>query len=68
MKQSFDQPRSEIVRFGKNVIVTSTCYCNVDGEDWWLLYGEPDGDCPNLNNPECSCKLNMTDPSAGNCV
>lgn len=68
MKQEFNKPLSEVVRFGKNVIATSVCYCNIGGTDWWIEYGEADGECPNLNNPECSCKLNFTNPDAGNCV
>jgi len=66
VKQSFEKPICEIVRFHNNVITDSTnCICWDGNQDW----GEgADSECPNLNLPECQCKLNVTDPSLGNCV
>lgn len=65
MKNRFAEPAFEVVRFGKSVIATSGCGC----DDGIIDYGPgQDEDCPNLNDPNCSCKLNTTNPALGNCV
>ncbi len=65
MKSKFVEPAIEVVRFGNGIITTSDCSCF----DGIINYGAgQDGDCPNLNDPNCSCAMNTTNPALGNCI
>lgn len=65
MKSRFAEPEFEVVRFGDGIITTSGCSC-FDGA---IVWGEGENeDCPNLNDPNCSCGMNTTNPALGNCV
>ena len=65
MKVRFVEPTYEVIRFGEKILTVSDCVCWDGSIDW----GEGSNtECPNLNLPECQCKLNTTDPSLGNCV
>lgn len=65
MKIEFVEPVFEIIHFGNDVIRTSECGCYDGMTDWGA---GADSTCPNLNLPECQCKLNTTNPDLGNCV
>ena len=53
MNKSFEKPLCEVIRFGRNDIVTaSACGCNVGGID----FGS-NTSCVGANNPECTCGL-----------
>ena len=65
MKGQFVEPICDVVRFDKKILTqASICGCFDGTTDW----GTGDSTCPNLNLPECGCKLNTTDPTLGNCV
>ncbi len=65
MKGKFVKPTCEVIHFDDKILTVSNCECWDGKTDW----GEgADSTCPNLNLPECQCKLNTTDPSLGNCV
>lgn len=69
MKKSFTEPSLEVVLFGNNVISTSECGCFDGVTDWGSdEYCGSDQNCPNLNDPNCGCKLNVTNPDLGNCI
>ena len=56
MKKNFAEPYCEVVRFGRNDIVTDSqcsgdCWCNVAGYD----YGFGEDECVGRNLPQCTC-------------
>lgn len=63
MKTMFEEPSFEVVRFKNDLIVTSTCGCNVGGYD----FGPGENESCSGANVSCSCDPNYDDPSA-NCV
>lgn len=65
MKKKFEKPHCDVIYLFNNILTVSSCGCYDGKTDWGA---GNDDECPNLNNPECQCKLNTTDPSLGNCV
>lgn len=67
MKQVFEKPVCEVVKFVNDVIATSVCGCNVDGIDFLKEYGIANTTCTGAN-VHCGCDPNEFDPTQSNCA
>ena len=63
--KNFSIPAIEVIRFDGNAIKTSVCTCNFMGE---TFPGCLSFDCPNKNDPLCTCITNTDNPALGNCA
>lgn len=64
MKMKFEEPSCEFIYLDNETIVTSGCACWDGTTDHGV---GADEDCPDVDNPECSCSQNY-DPSLPNCI
>lgn len=64
MKQSFEKPMFDIIRFNRDVITSSGCSCDIGGYDFG---GCNQNVCTTINT-YCDCQTNTVDETKANCI